>query len=96
MKELKSTIFPDDQSRLLWACRRGMLELDVLLTNFLKEAYPALSIENKQLFIELLNCSDPELFQWLMGREIPSDVNLAKITEEIRHHARSRIYIKTV
>lgn len=96
MKEPKSTIFPDAQSQLQWACRRGMLELDVLLTNFLKEAYPHLAIEDKQLFIELLNCSDPDLFAWLMGHAIPSDVNLAKITDEIRQHARSRIYIKTV
>ena len=81
----------DNIPKLKWACRRGMLELDVLLGNFLTEAYPNLSLEEKQLFVELLECADPELFAWLMGYEIPTDARLATITNIIRHHARSRI-----
>ncbi len=78
-------------SKLEWACRRGMLELDVLLGNFLKEAYSHLSLADKAQFIALLNYSDPELFAWLMGRDLPSDQGLIKIIEEIHRHARSRI-----
>lgn len=78
--------------KLQWACRRGMLELDVLLGNFLKEVYPKLSVSSKLSFITLLNYSDPELIDWLMGLAKPSDQNLAFITEEIRRHAKSRIY----
>ena len=82
----------DNLTQLKWACRRGMLELDVLLGNFLNEAYPTLSIEDKSAFVELLSCADPALFAWLLGREVP-DERLAKITEKIRQHARSRIYV---
>jgi antitoxin CptB len=75
-------------SRLRWACRRGMLELDVLLGNFLADAYESLSLEDKRLFVALLNCSDPELFDWLLGQASPKDEGLLRITEMIRHHAK--------
>lgn len=87
----KAMLFEYDQAKLQWACRRGMLELDVLLGNFLNEAYPALSLDDKNRFIALLKCSDPEIFSWLLGREKPEDEDLAFITKLIRHHAKSRI-----
>lgn len=75
--------------RLQWACRRGMLELDVLLGNFLNEAYPALSTEDKQLFVELLKTEDPSLFAWLMGHEeVPE--RYAYMVNLIRQHAYTR------
>jgi antitoxin CptB len=77
--------------KLEWACRRGMLELDVLLNNFLKEVYPSLSEQDKLSFIELLTYQDPVLFDYLMGRVVPEDDNIAKIAEAIRAHAKSRI-----
>lgn len=80
-----------NMSRLKWACRRGMLELDVLLNNFLSEAYEKLSDEDKILFVDLLGCADPEIFAWIMGSETPSDVGMQKITKMIRDHARNRI-----
>ena len=75
--------------RLRWSCRRGMLELDVLLGNFLEKAYPALPDSAKWQFVRLLECVDPALFAWLMGHEVPADPELAAIIEMIRHHARS-------
>lgn len=78
-------------NKLEWSCRRGMLELDVLLGNFLKEAYTSLPDQDKQFFTDLLALPDPELFDYLMGRAQPEDANLAKITAAIRAHAKSRI-----
>ena len=77
--------------RLKWACRRGMLELDVLLGNFLDKAYMGLPDEEKVLFVRLLDAPDPELFNWLMGKDMPLDPETGRIVEIIRHHARSRI-----
>lgn len=77
-------------SRLRWACRRGMLELDVLLGNFLEEAYLQASAEDQALFVKLLNCNDQELFMWLTGKEAVSQSELAHIVEKIRHHAKVR------
>lgn len=72
--------------RLKWACRRGMLELDVLLGNFLENGYPALADEDKWLFIRLLETPDPELFAWLLGSDVPTDGDMLKIVEMIKKH----------
>lgn len=89
MTEKKVKTILEDPDKLRWACRRGMLELDVLLGNFLKDVYPELNATDQSSFVRLLSFSDPELFVWLMGSRIPKDQDLAKITEMIRQHARS-------
>jgi antitoxin CptB len=76
--------------KLRWACRRGMLELDVLLGNFLEEAYLNLSPLDQSQFVQLLDQSDQDLFMWLTGRVIPSDPALAVMVEKIREHAQNR------
>lgn len=81
----------DNLSKLRWACRRGMLELDVLLSNFLNEVFPHLSSKDKKAFEQLLTCSDPELYAWLLGQEKPDNQELLTITQLIRKHAQSRI-----
>lgn len=86
-----NAIFINNIPQLRWACRRGMLELDVLLGNFLEEAFPELAIDDKKRFVALLTCSDPELFSWLLGREVPNNAELAHIINKIRHHARTRV-----
>jgi antitoxin CptB len=78
-------------SKLRWACRRGMLELDVLLGNFLNEAYENAEFDIKQSFVALLTYPDPNLFAWLLGHEIPETPELLTIVNAIRTHARSRI-----
>ena len=80
-----------DVARLRWACRRGMLELDVLLGNFLNEAYSALPLAKQQDFVALLAYSDPELLDALMGRAVLADARMATMSEMIRQHALSRI-----
>lgn len=76
-------------AKLRWACRRGMLELDVLLENFLHQAYPGLPLEEKTLFVQLIDCNDADLFAWLLGQKTPQEVGLLRIVEIIRQHARS-------
>jgi len=77
-------------SRLRWACRRGMLELDLLLTNFLEEAFLTLSAQDRALFNQLLEANDQDLFLWLTGKEISKNQSLNIIIEKIRHHAENR------
>ena len=73
----------DNKPRLRWACRRGMLELDVLFMPFVEEAYDSLSDENKNIFERLLECQDPELFAWFMGHEICEDQELNSMVQFI-------------
>lgn len=81
------TIIPP---RLRWACRRGMLELDVLLGNFLEEAYLALPVNEQIIFEQLLHENDQNLFNWLTGKSSSEDPQLTKLVQSIRHHARHR------
>jgi antitoxin CptB len=76
--------------KLRWQCRRGMLELDVLLGNFLEQAYVSLSSDDQELFVKLLACSDQDLFMWLTGKETPSDPSILIMVEKIREHARNK------
>lgn len=80
----------DNLPKLRWACRRGMLELDVLLGNFLNEAYVDLSNEQKLSFVGLLQTTDPELFSWLLGASTPT-AQFEIIVSMIRRHAKQRI-----
>lgn len=75
--------------KLRWACRRGMLELDVLLGNFLEKAFLSLPPEEQADFIRLLSFNDQELFLWLTGKESTEDVAIARMVEKIRQHAQS-------
>lgn len=72
-----------EKSRLLWACRRGMLELDVLFRPFVEEAYDDLAPEQQQVFKRLLTCDDPDLFAWFMGHQVCEDAELAQMVSII-------------
>jgi antitoxin CptB len=76
--------------QLRWSCRRGMLELDVLLGNFLEEAYLTLSPLEKEQFVLLLANTDQDLFTWLTGRVVPTDSVTAKMVKKVRQHAKDR------
>jgi antitoxin CptB len=70
-------------NRLFWHSRRGMLELDVLLVPFLKEAYQNLPEEDQQRYQKLLSCEDTDMFEWFMQRSKPEDPDLRRIVEII-------------
>lgn len=81
------TVIP---AQLRWACRRGMLELDVLLGNFLEEAFLNISSEYQKKFINLLDHNDQDLYMWLTAKTVPDDQEVSSIVERIRNHAQSR------
>ena len=54
--------------RLRWQCRRGMLELDLILESFLNKNYANLSTCEQDLFEQLLDYSDHELCNCLVKR----------------------------
>lgn len=70
-------------ARLKWACRRGMLELDVLLLPFVEEAFDKLAFEEQETFERLLTCDDPDLYAWLMGHQACNDEKLAQMVKKI-------------
>ncbi|MGB2115626.1 MAG: succinate dehydrogenase assembly factor 2 [Porticoccaceae bacterium] len=77
------------KNRLLWASRRGMLELDLLLQPFVENHYDLLSDDDKQQFHLFLELEDQQLFQWLVQKEKASDSNTQRIVDII-HESRQR------
>lgn len=66
-------------SQVRWQCRRGMLELDMLLHRFYDVHYSHLSDQDKVLFSQLLSYSDQELYQIFMGTQESPDAQLNTI-----------------
>ncbi len=52
--------------KLKFKARRGMLELDLILQNYLKTSFANMSSQDKQDFEELMSLSDPELWDILV------------------------------
>jgi antitoxin CptB len=70
--------------RLLWRCRRGMKELDVVLERFAQRALPGAAAAELQAFERLLALPDPLLAGYLLGEERPVDTELRTLAARIR------------
>ena len=75
----------NEYARIKWACRRGMLELDLMLLPFFEQQFSILSIKAKKAFIKLLECPDPDIFNWLMAYSETDDDELKEIIAIIRN-----------
>ncbi len=73
-----------EKARLQWRCRRGMLELDLLLQPFVENVYDGLSGEDKHKFHLLLDLQDQELLECLMLQTPPQDESLNDIISQVR------------
>lgn len=71
-------------NRLRWKCRRGMLELDIMLQSFLKHNYADLSSEDTQYFEQLLDYEDNPLFELLMGHMQPANPAMKNVIKFIQ------------
>ncbi len=72
-----------EERRLVWDCRRGLKELDVILGPFMDEHYRDLGAEDKATFVRLVACEDMDLFNWFMQQEKPADPELEHMIELI-------------
>ncbi len=59
------------QQKLFFACRRGMLELDLLLQPIYSYAIDNFNLMQFNNFMELLQEPDPVIHAWILGTEIP-------------------------
>lgn len=73
--------------RLRWQCRRGMLELDLVLEAYLDRRYAALDDDGKRRFIRFLDVDDPTLNAWLFGSEVPAEAGFSALVVAIREAA---------
>jgi antitoxin CptB len=54
--------------RLRWRCRRGLKELDVLLTRYVDERFAAAPAAERQAFEALLDAQDPVIYAYCLGQ----------------------------
>ena len=68
-KDSQEYLRSESARKLAWACRRGMLELDILLQRYLNQQYESASLQEQEDFKKLLQCQDQVLFECLVKRE---------------------------
>ncbi len=69
----------EELRRLRWRCRRGMLELDIVLQRFLDQGYTGLDEHQRQAFTDLLELPDNTLLAYLNKQEQPEDARLLDV-----------------
>ncbi len=74
-------------SELRWRCRRGMLELDILLNDYLDKHETGFEAEELKLFEYLLEYPDQTLQQILVNEQVPVDKKLQILIKKIRGQA---------
>jgi len=74
----------DPEARaLLWRCRRGMKELDVLLGRYAAAALPQAGPLERRLLARLLDSPDPDLAGYFLAGEVPPDPEMAALVTRI-------------
>ncbi len=70
-------------ARLRWRCRRGMTELDRLLTGWLDANGSSADPDRRAAFARLLEVEDDRLWAWMTGRARPEDERLRRLVDEL-------------
>ncbi|GAO35768.1 hypothetical protein SCT_1159 [Sulfuricella sp. T08] len=73
-------------SRIRWDCRRGMLELDIVLARFMEQNFERLTQQEVEAFKELLAYSDPDLWGLLQSTDTGVDDNVRKVLLLLRQY----------
>ena len=73
-----------EMSRLRWLCRRGMKELDLVMTDYLERHYASASVSHQAQFRDLLQMQDPDLYNLLLRRGEPDDPELVALLQVLR------------
>ena len=78
-----AAVLDAETRRMLWRCRRGMKELDVLLERCARRMLPDAAPEERGAFADLLALPDPLLAAYLLGGEVPPEPRLARLVADI-------------
>ncbi len=74
------------QRRLAWRCRRGMLELDIVLQRFIAGHFRALNPDEMQALDSLLNLPDNDFWQLISQHDtMPMHASTAQVLAKIKN-----------
>ena len=66
---------PEGLNRLVWRCRRGMLENDLFIDRFFRRHGETLTVGQAQCLTELMALSDNDLLDLHLGRKSPAQID---------------------
>jgi antitoxin CptB len=75
-----------EAGRMLWRCRRGLLELDIVLRVFVEQAYAGLTEDEAEAFIRLLEYEDNDLWDLVGGRMQVEDAMQTRVLAMLKRH----------
>jgi antitoxin CptB len=78
-----------EHAELKWRCRRGMLELDILLNTYLDRKYDTLSPQQGAVFSAVLDYPDQVLLDLLLGNMQSNDIEVNRLISAIQQANRS-------
>ncbi len=78
-------LVPERLDGIAWRCRRGLLELDLLLGGFWAARRATLRSEATAAFERLLALPDMTIVDMLYGRMPADDVELARLIEGLQY-----------
>lgn len=70
--------------RILWLCRRGTKELDLMFERFIKDGYAQLNEAERGVFERILAVEDDVLQAWMFGQGGSDDPEVRALFERIR------------
>jgi antitoxin CptB len=73
-----------------WRCRRGLLELDMVLGGFWAAHRATLQAHETAALERLLTLSDMEIVDRLQGRSPAGDADLEALIERLQHYREIR------
>ena len=79
-----------DEKEIIWKCRRGTKELDMLMNGFFNNCYHSVSITHKEAFVKLLSLEDPTIYDLLLNKISSKDIAVNEIADMIRNMSLSQ------
>lgn len=89
-----SALIDDDRRKRLYfrAWHRGTREMDLLMGGYADEHLAHLSLEQLDIFEQLLEIADQDLYGWLIGRiEVPLEYQTPIYTALKNFHSRTKV-----
>lgn len=70
--------------RVRWRCRRGLLELDIVLGRFIEQRYLAMDDVQRVIFDELLDMPDTEIWDLITDKKEPAHAHQRLVLEWLK------------
>ena len=70
-------------SEVIWKCRKGIREIDILLSRYTQEVYPKLSEVDQKNYVEFIEQDTFEILDVLINDK-PADIKFLKIVQALK------------